>query len=93
MIRDIAKLQERVEGLAGRGEEQHREIIDRFDKLTSKVNEEITTMNKTIDSTIEAVRANRRFYIKLLILTIIAGSLIWIGESREWILQHIFHFI
>jgi septal ring factor EnvC (AmiA/AmiB activator) len=93
MAEDIATLKVQMLESRAHAKERHDEVLDQFTKLRYKVNEEISTMNTLIETVSGQVRANRKFYIKMLVATLVVGSLIWIGESREWILSHIFSII
>lgn len=93
----LTKLEVTLENVIRNQDENHSEIMEEFKSLRSKVNEEITTMQDTIGAVrkeaLARVSANRKFYIRLLAVSLAAGSLIWIAESRAWILSHIFHII
>ena len=97
MAEDIAALKVQVSDIKEQQKEHHKEIIQEFKELKSKVNEEITMMQTNIKEVkqcaFDKVAANRKFYIRLLIGTIVVGSFLWIKESRDWILTHIFNFI
>jgi len=91
---DIGILKAEVKNIKEKQQENHKEILDEFKSLRVKVNEEITVMHTTINTIKETafnrIASNRKFYIKLLIITITIGTFIWIKESRDWILTNIF---
>jgi len=97
MAEDIAALKIEVSNIKESQKENHTELLDEFKQLRSKVNEEITAMRDNIavieKCAKEDIANNRKFYIKLLIITIVVGSFLWIKESRDWILSHIFNII
>ena len=94
---DIASLKVEVKNIKDKQDIHHKELLEEFKCLRAKVNDEITTMQVNIkttkDETFKRITANRQFYIKILILTLAIGSVIWIKESRDWILANIFRVV
>lgn len=82
MGKDLATNSQELKDIRRSVDENHQEIMDEFRSLRSKVNEEITTMQKTISD-------NRKFLLRVIIISLVTGSLLWIGESRHWILEHL----
>jgi len=83
---DIATLKSEVANFKVVMTNNHKEIIEEFRLLRSKVNEEITTMQNTIE------RSRKQFW-RALILVFVLGSFIWIKESRDFILKNIFNIL
>lgn len=86
LIKDVATLQSQVETIGKQQERYHKEIIGKFDKLTTKVNEEITTMQSSIKS-------NRKFLLRTIMVTFVVGTFLWVEETRNWIMRNVFHFV
>lgn len=83
---DIATLKAEVKNVHDFMSKNHTEIIDEFRLLRAKVNEEITTMQSVI------AKSKKQFWYALVIVFVL-GSFIWIKESRDFILSHLFQIL